>query len=316
MKKTILVVLFGALLTLGASPSHAAAPSGIAVRPDTIAVPARVSLQADIQAYRVASPGAFAALRKVRGHRPEVYRELRNPLPLLGATQELRALGSAALLPMLHELAFESRPRDGASEVEWAALREALIDTVGLLRDRRAAPVLLAAFEQGSLEPGARAAAARGLGRLGGDAELAALRKHTAAGDPARPAAITGLGECKRIESAQTLVSLLTQEKDEAEAERVARAMGAVSSSWAWQAMGADRQADGLAVRLEVARSLVPAFARLQGEAQDRVRKSLLMAEHPDTLALIDAEIGKADQATATALRSLRQSIARALARR
>lgn len=314
MKKHLIAAVFGALIALGAAPSHAAG-AGIAVRPDVLAAQARTSLSAEIAAYRASTPAAFDALRKVRGHKPEVYREQRNPLPLLAVTKELRALGAAALLPMLNELAFEARPREGASDAEWAALREALIETVGLLRDRRAAPVLLAAFEQGSLDAGARVAAAKGLGRLGGDAELAALSKHTAAKDPARNAAVAGLGECKRVESATALASLLAQENDEAEAERVARAMGSLASSWAWQAMGESRKAEGLAVRLAVAKSLVPAFARLRGEGRDRARKSLLLAEHPDTPALIDAQIAKSDATTADALRALRKSIVKALAR-
>lgn len=315
MKKHLIVALFGAWLTLSAAPSHAA-NAGIAVRPDQIAEKARTSLYTEIQAFRASTPAAFEALRKVRGHKPEVYRDLRNPLPIISVTKELRALGASALLPMLNELTFEMRPRDGATDPEWAALREGLIDTVALLRDRRAAPVLLAAFEQGSLDAGARTAAAKGLGRLGGDAELAALTTHLSAKDPLRSAAIAGLGECKRIESATALAGLLAQESDEAEAERIEQAMGSLASSWAWQAMGAARQDEGLSVRLAVAKALVPAFARLQSEGRERARKSLLMAEHPDTPALIDAQIAKADATTAAALQALKQRVVKALARR
>lgn len=315
MKKVLLAALLGAWLTLGATPSHAAS-AGIAVRPDMLAEKTRTALSSEIQAFRASTPAAFEALRKVRGHKPEVYRDLRNPLPIISVTKELRALGPAGLLPMLNELTFEVRPRDGATDTEWSALREGLIDTVALLRDRRAAPVLLAAFEQGSLDAGARVAAAKGLGRLGGDAELAALTKHLSAKDPLRAAAIVGLGECKRIESATALAGLLDAESDEAEAERITQAMGSLSSSWAWQAMGAARQDEGLSVRLAVARSLVPAFARLQGEGRDRARKSLLMAEHPDTPALIDAQIARSDATTGAALQALKQRVAKALARR
>ncbi|MCU0655282.1 MAG: hypothetical protein MUF64_08335 [Polyangiaceae bacterium] len=315
MKKLLVAALFAAALA-SAPRSAWAETAGIAVRAGALSEQLRASLLKEVTAFRASTPAPFAALRKVRGHKPEVYRELRNPLPLLAVTRELRALGPSALLPMLNELAFEARPREGATEAEWGALREGLLDTVGLLRDRRAAPVLLAAFEQGSLELNARIAAAKGLGRLGGDAELVALTKHLSTSDPVRVAALAGLGECKRIESATALAGLLTQESNEAEAERIARAMGSLASSWAWQAMGPDRQAEGLEVRLAVARSLVPAFARLRAEGREQARKGLLLAEHPDTLALIDTEIARSDAATADALRVLKQRITKTLARR
>ncbi len=315
MKNLVIAAFFSMLIATSTFPAHAGT-AGIALRADALAEPPRATLLKDIEAYQKSTPTAFDALRKVRGHKPEVYRALRNPLPLLAVTRELRALGSSALLPMLNELVFEARPREGASDAEWNALREALLDTVGLLRDRRAAPVLLAAFEQNSLDLNARTAAARGLGRLGGDAELAALTRHLSPGDPGRAAALAGLGECKRIESAAALSGLLAQESDEAEATRVAHAMGSLASSWAWKAMGPHRQGEGLEVRLTVAKSLVPAFARLRTDGRDQARKSLLLAEHPDTLALIDAEIARSDATTAVALRALKQRFTKTLARR
>ena len=85
MKKHLVSLVLALTLTLGAG--SAAAAEGIALRPDLLSSSARTNLQAAIQKERAARPAAFEALRKVRGHLPERYRELRNPLPLLAVTR-------------------------------------------------------------------------------------------------------------------------------------------------------------------------------------------------------------------------------------
>jgi HEAT repeat protein len=157
----------------------------------------------------------------------------------------------------------------------------------------------------GSSNPKVLAAAAHALGRLGGDAELDALIQASQPSDGRRIAAIEGLGECKRIESAKHLASLLAS-ADEASAEAIAGALGTVGSSWAWKAMGPSAAATGLKVRELAARALLPAFVRYRGDLRATMRKGLLMVEHPVTVDLISKARSGADADTASALDQLK----------
>jgi hypothetical protein len=278
-----------AALSLG--PSAALAQGGLAAQPGQLPAAARASLTQEIEAYRLVHPELFRAVLDVSGVRPEVYKSFRNPLP--NAAPELRALGAAALLPMLSALAIEA-PRRALSERERNALTSGMLEAVGRLRDPRSAPVLRAALEGASKDPVVRRAAAEALGRLCGDADLALLIKHASPGDGAREAAIHGLGQCKRIESAHHLASTLESAADDATAAAAAGALGLVGSSWAWKAMGPASEATGLAVREVAARALVKAFAVRGGDVRARVGQSMLEVEHPILPGLIEIERARA----------------------
>ena len=124
--------------------------------------------------------------------------------------------------------------------------------------------------------------AAEALGRLGTDAELQLLQNHTT--DGLRWAALKGLGECMRLESAKTLAQLLAQQP--ADADDVARALGNVASSWGWAALersGKASAAQGLDVRTVAAKALLAAYAWASPATRTVIGQSLQMAEHPDT---------------------------------
>lgn len=261
------------------SGSAAARADGLLTKPSEIPAAARASLQKDIDAARAADPVTFNAVRNVRSVRPEVYRAFRNPVP--HATLELRALGKAALLPLLNELAFDAQPPVGITAEEWTALVTGMLEAVGVIRDARSAPVLKAIFD-GPVQDGAvMRAAGEALGRLCGDAELGTLIKHAGAADPRRDAAIRGLGHCKRIESAKHLAGALAVAPDAATAGEVAAALGLVGSSWAWKALGPSAEATGLAVREVAARALVGAVGRHDSATRARVAKAMVMVDHP-----------------------------------
>jgi hypothetical protein len=188
---------------------------------------------------------------------------------------------------MLNALAFEA-PRLDLTARERTALTAGMLEAVGLLRDPRSAAVLHAAFEGASKEPVVQHAAAEALGRLCGDAELALLIKHTASGDALAEASTHGLGQCKRVESANHLAALLAGAPDDAAAEIAAGALGQVGSSWAWSAMGPAAEATGLAVREIATRALVDAFPRRGGAARARIGKAMLLVEHPLLPALLE----------------------------
>ena len=89
-----------------------------------------------------------------------------------------------------------------------------------------------------------------------------------------------------------------------ADAADVARALGDVSSSWAWTAMvraGKATAAQSLQVRTTAAQALVKAVAWAPEAVRDAIAQSLQMAEHPQTQQwLQDAQAGAAPQLKAT----------------
>jgi hypothetical protein len=287
----------GAAALLQAGMAMAAEPTaGLVLNPRQLPAVARVKLQHEIEAFRAQNPQLAGVIHQVKGCSAPGYENARNPKP--ACAHELRALGPTLVLPMLEALAFDAPREPANTPVEKQAFAAGLLRAVGTFRDPRATAVLHAAFELGPADARLRGEAAEALGRLGGDAELATLVQHTAAGDPLRQAAIQGLGECMRLESAQHLTGLLAAQPDEATAAWIARSLGNVSSSWAWQARERTHQstaAQGLAVRTESTRALLTAYATAGQKTRERIEIALGMAEHPEAQALLLQARSKAD---------------------
>ncbi len=283
---------------------------GIAVADSQIPAQERNKLWSEIEAYRATHPEAFEAVANVKGHRPEVYKKRRNPVP--GAGIELRRLRQAALLPMLEALAFEAPERGTLTEREYRALKVGLLEATGILRDGRATTVLQRAFENAS-HPDVVWAAGEALGRLCDDSSYQLLSKRLTGAK--KDGAIAGLGQCRRIDGTEKLAQALASTTDETEAAAIAKALGVAASSWAWQTYGKQAQAQGLEVRRIAATALVPAFIRHQGKARNAVRKGLSMAEYPGMAQLVRQHRHKADEATARALDRLAARIEKRLSR-
>jgi len=296
VRRWMVVAILAASLGTVAQSARA---DGLATSASALPPEVRRPLQAEIAGYLARRPDAFDAVRGALGHRPEMYTRRRNPVP--EAARELRALGAEGLLPMLDALAFDAPERGALTESEWTALTVGMLEAVGALRDPRSGPVLRAIFD-GAASPRVLSAAARAMGRLGGDAELAVLVE-ASDGDTRSLAAIQGLGECKRIESAKRLAALLAR-ADEPRAAEIGAALGKVGSSWAWRAMGPRAAATALAVREVAARALVQGFVRHRG-ARAELEKALGRVAHPATLDLVSRAQSDADVETATALRGL-----------
>jgi hypothetical protein len=311
MKRSMLVAAtFGAALTMFGGAARA---DGMAIKAAAIPEAARKALAQDIAAAKTTAPQVFAAVRNVQGVHREVYKHYRRPAP--EPERELRALGPAALLPMIEALAFDAPPRDELTDAEWTALTVGMVQSVGLLRDARSGPVLRAVFDAAT-HPQVQRAAAKAMGRLCTDAELAVLVKQSSTNtvESKRISAIEGLGECKRIESAKHLSSLLAAKPDDATAEVIAAALGAVGSSWAWKAMGPQAEPTGIAVREVAATALVGGFAR-HAAPRLRFEKSLQLVEWAQTPNLITKARATADATTREALDGLAQRFARKMSR-
>ncbi len=295
------LVLTGMLLTAGAARAD-----GLAAGPGDLPAEAKKTLVKDVAAYKASHPEAFTAVAEIQGIVPEVYKKYRRPDPI--AAPELKHLGATALLPMLSALALDA-PGRTLSEKEKNAYVVGLLEATGALRDARSGAVVTAVFEGKNKPAEVLRAAAEAMGKLCGDAELASLKKHAAAGDALRGHALRGLGECRRKESADHLAGLLAAATDAASAEPIAEALGTVASSWAWKAKGAASEATAKQVQSVAAKALVGAFAKHK-DARGAAKKALRLVESSDAPALIAA----ARTAAAAEVQGALDDLAKALA--
>jgi HEAT repeat protein len=106
---------------------------------------------------------------------------------------------------------------------------------------------------------------------------------------PLRLASLEGLGECRRVDCATELASVLGSASDEETAVAAARALGSIGSSWAWKALGPAMAPTAASVRETAAQALLAAFSQHGSEARAAIAKAIVMLEHPDMPARISA---------------------------
>jgi hypothetical protein len=306
--RTSWAALVAAALLLSATfVSSVASADGLVAKSSDLTTAQRQALVSQINAFRAENPEAFAAVREVEGYKPETYKQFRNPIPMVG--RELRRLGPQALLPMLEALAFDVWPRGRATDKEWDALKIGMLEAVGRIGDPRASQVLRAAFRNGHAE-GVTRAAAEGMGSLCDAPSFAALQ--AALSTKTRSSAIAGLGQCRTLESANVLAAEMAATQSARDAALIAKAMGNLGSSWAWEAMGADQAQIGLQVRELLAGSLVRGFVRFDDDAsRDAHSLGLGMLALPNLSKLVVKHAGQADAATRTRLDRLAARIER-----
>ncbi len=302
-RSSIFGLVLGCAVLLSAGAANA---DGLMVGPGALPDAAKKTLLADVAAHKAAHPEAFDAVRDIAGIKPEVYKNFRRPDPL--ATLDLKRLGATALLPMLSALALEA-PALTLSEKEKTAYVVGLLEASSSLRDARGSAVYGAIFESKNKPAEVLVAAGRALGRVGSDADLALLKKHTAATDPLRAYAIEGLGECRRKDAVAHLVTLLAAAPDGKAAESIADAIGSAASTWAWKTLGESHAADAKVVQATAAKALVNAYAKHK-EARTASKKALRMVESPDAKTLIVSVRTAADAETKVALDDLQKALA------
>src|SRR5262245_24839731 len=123
--KTLKTLVWTAALCGSVVFASEARADGVVVNPGSMPASEADALKAQIDAEHASNPAAFDAVRNVKGHRPEVYRNNRNPYPT--TSRELRGLGASALLPMLEALAFDAPARGSLTDAEWDALAIGLL---------------------------------------------------------------------------------------------------------------------------------------------------------------------------------------------
>jgi hypothetical protein len=285
-----------------ATPSLTAAPLlGEQALPATV----QRTLANAIRAERALHPEHFARVNALVGLQGRFYRSTRSRSPEV--VQELRALGRDALFPMLDLLAFSEYPRALTAE-EREALELGILEALGALRDRRAEPVLRAAFDR-LTHPESLRAAARALGALAGDGEVAALAVVARRIGPRQSAALEGLGFSRRADAARVIVEVLESTNDTEAVVGAARGLAEAGSTWA-------SAADGHTVALppDTVEALVRAFVRVP-DARGELQVALASMASRATLDALARARAAADATTARHLAATERIVRRSLER-
>lgn len=291
MKKLTIFLATATVMATGAM-AQAAETGGVWLAAGQLKPAARQALQNAVAAARAKNPAIFDAIGEVRGCTLAGYSQTRLGAP--ECAREMRLFKTDALLPLLSALALQE-PRAQSGHVPYAtaeeklAFAQAALETVGLMRDARAHDVIHAAFAAAA-NPLSAKLAAEAAGRLGGDADLAMLEGAARTGSK-QTAAISGLGECKRIESAKLLAKLLADPGQKAMHAAIANALGRAASAWAWQAIvrkAPAKGAESLDVRTVAAQALAEGLlAATDADTVEELTIGLQMTEHPQTAAIL-----------------------------
>lgn len=303
----------GALVALLGIAGEARA-DGLATAPSRIAPANRSSLSQEIAAFKAAQPALRAKVRDVQNVKPEVYNKARNPKP--EASRELRLLGKDALVPMLEALAFDaSQPGLAANERE--ALKLGMISAVGHLKDSRSVPVLAAILDDQTESSEAAYAAANALGMVCDSAASKLLDEKAQAGSKVRMAALSGLGECRKLESAKTLTAALRGAKDDATRSLAVKSLGTIGSSWAWAALAktdATAAQTGNKVRIEASDALIETFVS-SPTVRAETKRAILKCEAPNALESVRAAKKGQNAETVAGLEGIEKALEKAAAR-
>lgn len=304
MKKLTSILTAGLIGAVAlTSSAFALGQQGVLLGSADLPAASRAALMSAVSADQAEHPDLYQTVAKLRGCTPAGYADRRRPMAECG--REMRLLGPQGRWALVSALVFEApRSSDGrqpyVSASDKAAFIRGAIETLGMLRDPALSPVLQTAFLRGEAQ--FYEVSAQALGRTATAADEALLTQHAWQAGPRQLAAVSGLGECKRLSSAQTLVKLL--ETAGAPADKVANALGRVASAWAWQALvrsGAGRAEDAERVRGIVAMALVRGLVQYgDAAAVKQLTDGLLMTEWPQVPALLDSvAAGKASDVQA-----------------
>lgn len=280
----------------GTGTAFGAPSGGLVLAPADLDVASRSSLVAETRRARSEHPEAAARVRALVAEAPRLDDERRGRFAPMA--RAFMALGPEALFPMLEILALEGAS-DELTDSARTSLRVGLLEAVGRLRDERAVPVLVAVLRAPGKDDVTVRAAAAALGRLGTDkamASLLAAARDVGASAAHRQAVLAGLGECRRLEAATFLASLLDRRPSPVEAAVLARALGRLGSSWAWRAPEvAVHGLEEKATRALSAAALVDAFVAYEGDTRAAAEDALLVVDDPSTPDLLAAAQGRSD---------------------
>lgn len=294
----------------GSTSDVQAAPRGAVIAASQLAASHRSRLRRQVKQARQSDVAAFEAITKMRAKLPAIARRQRGRVVSL--VQPLRAMGGAALMPMLAELAIDSQGRGSLTDRAWRGWRVSLLEAVGSLRDARAAPVLEAIVKSDQRDAAVIRAGARALARLGTDRAATTLIRLVRGRDAKRRLAVlAGLGECRRLRVARELAAILRATDDEATQRLAIASLGQVGNIWAWRAAKRAGRGGGDAIRRLALEALVSAYPGLSETSREAAAKAVLLISHPSTSARITAARANASAKKAGALDQLARRVVR-----
>jgi hypothetical protein len=303
--KTMATVI--SCLALSAVAGTASAAPGGSFDSTRLPAQTRTELRTSIDKARATDPAAFHEVRDMfaKAHAADLHARGRKA----PNSMRLAALGSKALLPMLELVAFDAPPlAKDEKPADRASVNRDLIEAIGLLRDARAMPVLVAILARES-DAATTRTTAEAIARMDNDEAATTLVAAVSKASGERATAIlAGMGACHRAVIARTLADRLAAHPDDAAARPIMKSLGHVGSAWAWKTL-ADRS-DEAASRETAARALVAAYVQYTGEARDGAAKALLVVDDSHTEALIEAARRGASPDVALALDDLARRFA------
>jgi len=264
-------------------------------------------LRDEVKSARVQTPAAFEALAALRA------RVIASPPPLDRrgvVARQMVALGPDGLYPLLALLEPDAAELASASARSRAILRQSAVEALIKLADLRAAPLLRTLLDSDPDDDVARGAA-DALGVLETREEALFLIARAQPGAARDRAAISGLSLCRRPEVAAHLAARLSAHPDDATAAALADAIAFYGSSWAWEALGPTRAADGERARLRLTQALLAAYPGYRGHARQALGDALVTVAHPTAPNALSDLRARAPQALAADLQSLERRLTR-----
>jgi len=283
MKTMKLTISAGAAALLLLTLSGSARADGVALRSSQLGKSDLATLKVKINRARAKNPRVFQKVAMAPQLAVEMDEQKRGRAASI--TLPLRALGPDALYPMLEMLSVDGPTRGKMSESAWTTLRSGLLEAVGLLRDKRAKPVLEGILRHESDFEVVRAAA-EALGRIGDDDSAKKLAKLALKPSKKQVAVVAAIGECRRVVAAEALEKLVGS-GDDAEERAVIKSLGTIGSSWAWATPEVAKSGEGTKVRAIAARALMKAFVGSNGYTREKAKRALMMVDDPSTSGLI-----------------------------
>jgi hypothetical protein len=277
--------------------SGSARADGIALRASQLKKNDLSALKLKIKQARAKNPSVFKKVADAPKLAVQMDEQKRGRAATI--TLPLRALGPDALYPMLEMLAVDGPTRGKMSDSAWTTLRSGLLEAVGLLRDKRAKPVLESILRHETEFEVVRASA-EALGRIGDDDSAKKLAKLALKPSQKQVAVVAALGECRRIVAAEALAKLVGS-GDDAQEQVVIKSLGTVGNAWAWETSEISKSGEGSKVRAIAARALMKSFIANKRYIREKAKRALMVVNDPSTTQLIararkgaSAELGAA----------------------
>ncbi len=301
------IVIAGVAFAPSASASPAAPVTRTTTHRVTLAPEATRTLRASIASARASDPAAFVDVARLVARTPELDRKARGGKAAVALA--LAAMGPRAVMP-LAELAVDppaSIPREAlvASKLD-------VVEALGILRDPRVAPVLVAWLEQGD-DASARTAS-EAVARQDSDeaAEALVVALDKATGERSL-AILDGMGMCHRAKVAKTLAARLVS-ADAATARVIVKSLRRAASPWAWATLA--RRDDESVVRDVASEAIVGAFVRFEGETRAAAEKALVVVDDGRVARFVQSARERAPSDAKIALDGLGERLRAASARR